>query len=287
MRQVYITLVAREAEVIWQWFSRRRRIGLIEATSVDYGSVKSRQIIPFMKSLMKQILLILFVLFAMTFSSSAVAGHSDGATVVKGAVASKGETGSVRLIDLPVIRETLANGLKVVLSPNHTIPTVAVVIGYNVGSRNEAKGSSGYAHLFEHLMFQGSRNVGKMEHFQLVTRRGGDANGGTGPDYTAYYETLPASELELGLWLEADRMKSLAITQENFENQRQTVMEERRESYDNQPYGASTLRVNELAYGDYWPYAHSTIGDMQDLQRATLNSVKKFSTVTMRRITPC
>jgi zinc protease len=177
---------------------------------------------------------------------------------------------------LPIARETLDNGLRVVLSPNKTVPTVAIAIYYDVGSRNEAPGSSGYAHLFEHLMFQGSRNVGKMEHFQLVTKRGGEANGGTGSDYTGYYETLPSSELELGLWLEADRMRSLAITPDNFENQRKTVMEERRESYDNQPYMVSTLRINELAYGSYFPYAHSTIGDMKDLRHATLESVRAF-----------
>jgi predicted Zn-dependent peptidase len=115
-----------------------------------------------------------------------------------------------------------------------------------------------------------------MEHFQLVTQRGGEANAGTGSDSTGYHETLPSSELELGLWLEADRMRSLAITRENFENQRQTVMEERREGYDNQPYMGSSLRINQLAYADYWPYAHSTIGDMQDLQKATLESVREF-----------
>lgn len=177
---------------------------------------------------------------------------------------------------LPIAREKLANGMRVILSPNTTVPTVAISLYYDVGSRNEAPGSSGYAHLFEHLMFQGSRNVGKMEHFQLIMKRGGQANGGTGPDYTGYYETLPSSELELGLWLESDRMRSLAVTRENFENQRQTVMEERKESYDNQPYMGSSLRINELAFGDYFPYAHSTIGDMKDLQKATIATVRAF-----------
>jgi predicted Zn-dependent peptidase len=126
------------------------------------------------------------------------------------------------------------------------------------------------------MMFQGSDNVAKGEHFQLVMNRGGSPNGTTSHDRTNYFQTLPGNDLELGLWLEADRMSSLAITQDNFENQRQTVMEERRQSYDNRPYMGSMLRINELAYGDYFPYSHSTIGDMQDLQNAPLAAVQQF-----------
>jgi zinc protease len=177
---------------------------------------------------------------------------------------------------LPIVRATLKNGLRVVMSPDRTIPTVGIVVYYDVGSRNEVRGRSGFAHLFEHMMFQGSANVDKGEHFQLVLNRGGEMNGTTSEDRTNYYETLPSNELSLGLWLEADRMKSLAITQENFENQRQTVMEERRQSYDNQPYAKSWLRVNELSFGDYFPYAHSTIGDMKDLEAAPLTAVQEF-----------
>lgn len=177
---------------------------------------------------------------------------------------------------LPIERATLPNGLRVVLSPDRTIPTVGIAVYYDVGSRNEVPGRSGFAHLFEHMMFQGSANVGKGEHFQLILNRGGQMNGTTSEDRTNYFETLPSNELALGLWLEADRMKSLAITQENFENQRQTVMEERRQSYDNQPYARSFLRINELAYGDWFPYAHSTIGDMKDLQNAPLSAVQEF-----------
>lgn len=147
---------------------------------------------------------------------------------------------------------------------------------YDVGSRNEQRGRSGFAHLFEHMMFQGSANVGKGEHFLLVMNRGGSPNGTTNRDRTNYFQTLPANDLALGLWLEADRMSSLSITQENFENQRQTVMEERRQSYDNRPYMVSMLRIKELAYGDYFPYAHSTIGDMQDLRNAPLSAVQEF-----------
>jgi len=177
---------------------------------------------------------------------------------------------------LPIRRATLPNGLRVVMSPDRTIPTVGIAVYYDVGSRNEVPGRSGFAHLFEHMMFQGSANVAKGEHFQLILNRGGQMNGTTSEDRTNYYETLPSNELALGLWLEADRMKSLQITQENFENQRQTVMEERRQSYDNQPYARSFLRINELAYGDYFPYSHSTIGDMKDLQAAPLTAVQEF-----------
>lgn len=192
------------------------------------------------------------------------AGHADA------------EQGGAALSNLQVSRATLDNGLRVVMNQDSTVPTVGVSVYYDVGSRNEVKGRSGFAHLFEHMMFQGSANVGKGEHFGLIINRGGSANGTTSNDRTNYFETLPSNELALGLWLEADRMRSLAVTQENFENQRMTVMEERRQRIDNQPYIPSMLRINELAYGDYWPYAHSTIGDMQDLIDAPLEAVQEF-----------
>ena len=186
------------------------------------------------------------------------------------------EQNTAALSNLQVTRASLENGLRVVMNQDDTVPTVAVSVYYDVGSRNEVEGRSGFAHLFEHMMFQGSANVGKGEHFSLIINRGGSANGTTSNDRTNYYQTLPSNELALGLWLEADRMRSLAITQENFENQRMTVMEERRQRIDNQPYIPSMLRINELAYGDYWPYAHSTIGDMQDLIDAPLGAVQEF-----------
>lgn len=180
------------------------------------------------------------------------------------------------LARLPIRRERLDNGLRVVLSPDRTVPTVAIAVYYDVGSRNEERGRSGFAHLFEHMMFQGSENVGKGDHFSLIMNRGGTLNGTTSHDRTNYFETLPSNELALGLWLEADRMRSLAITEENFENQRQVVIEEWRQSYGNQPYAMSFLRINELAYGDYWPYSHSTIGDVRDLENAPLSAVQEF-----------
>ncbi len=176
----------------------------------------------------------------------------------------------------PIVRETLANGLRVVMSPERSVPTIAVAVYYDVGSRNEERGSTGFAHLFEHMMFQGSANIPKGAHFQYISSRGGDMNGTTSDDRTNYFETLPSNELELGLWLEADRMRSLAVTAENFENQRQTVLEERRQSYENQPYALGMLRANELAFGDYFPYSHSTIGEPADLRNAPLAAVQEF-----------
>lgn len=180
------------------------------------------------------------------------------------------------LESLTILTHTLDNGLRLVMNPDPRVPTVAVAVYYDVGSRDEEPGRSGFAHLFEHMMFQGSANVGKAEHFTLINSRGGSANGTTSRDRTNYYQTMPSNELELAIWLEADRMRSLAITAENFENQRQTVMEERRQSYDNRPYGNAFLRIDELLYGDYFPYAHSVIGDMDDLQRAPLEDVQAF-----------
>lgn len=177
---------------------------------------------------------------------------------------------------IAIRRERLPNGLRVVLNPDHTVPTVAIAVYYDVGSRNEVRGRSGFAHLFEHMMFQGSANVERGQHFALVMNRGGSMNGTTSEDRTNYFETLPANELELGLFLESDRMRSLAITQSNFENQRIVVIQERQQNYDNRPYALSFLEINRLAYGDYWPYSHSTIGDTQDLVDAPLSAVQEF-----------
>ena len=169
-------------------------------------------------------------------------------------------------LQIPVQRERLDNGLRVVLSPDHSVATVAIALYYDVGSRVEERGRSGFAHLFEHLMFEGTEGLPKGEFDRLLALRGADSNATTSEDRTNYYEMLPASSLELGLWLEADRMRALAITPEAFENQRITVMEERRQSYENRAYMQSFLRRDELFYEGYFPYAHSTIGDMRDLE---------------------
>jgi zinc protease len=215
---------------------------------------------------------------ALLADAPSVAAQPSAATAAATPQANPAPAAKAGAVALKVERHKLDNGLRVVLNPDPTVPTVAVAVYYDVGSRNEERGRSGFAHLFEHMMFQGSQNVRKGEHFQLVMNRGGSVNGTTSDDRTNYFETLPSHELALGLWLEADRMRSLAITQENFENQRQTVMEERRQSYDNRPYMPSMLRINELAFGDYFPYAHSTIGDMQDLVNAPLSAVQEFFT---------
>ena len=174
--------------------------------------------------------------------------------------------------------DSLPNGLRVILSEDHSTPVVSVDVWYHVGSRNEQAGRSGFAHLFEHMMFQGSRHVGKGQHFQLVERAGGDLNGTTNEDHTAYYQELPANRLNLGLWLEADRLRSLAITVENFENQRQAVKEERRLRVDNQPYAPALTEGITLLYDSTtcFGYAHSVIGSMADLDSAKVSDVQAF-----------
>ncbi len=169
----------------------------------------------------------------------------------------------------------LRNGLRVILAEDHSAPTYSISVTYNVGSRDERPGRSGFAHLFEHMMFQGSENVGKGEHFLTVLNNGGNMNGTTSQDRTNYFESLPANQLEVGLFLEADRMRSLAINQPNLDNQRATVQEERRSSYDNQPYGKVQEAILDTVYENY-AYKHSTIGSMEDLNAATLKDVEDF-----------
>ena len=170
---------------------------------------------------------------------------------------------------------TLKNGLTVQLVEDHSAPVIALNIAYDVGSRNERKGRTGFAHLFEHMMFKGSANVGDGEHFYQVFSNGGSMNGTTNADLTLYFETLPANQLELALFLEADRMRSLEITQENLDNQRQAVQEERRLRIDNQPYGRADERFSEIFY-DNFAYQHSTIGSMEDLNAASVEDVADF-----------
>jgi predicted Zn-dependent peptidase len=174
------------------------------------------------------------------------------------------------------LKETrLANGLRVITVEDHSAPVIAVNVTYNVGSRNERPGRTGFAHLFEHMMFQGSENVGKSEHFMLVYNNGGTMNGTTNEDRTNYFEALPANQLEMALFLEADRMRSLAVTQENLDNQRNAVQEERRIGLDNAAYGKSGEMQQELMY-DNFAYKHSTIGSMTDLNAASVDDVKAF-----------
>jgi predicted Zn-dependent peptidase len=175
----------------------------------------------------------------------------------------------------PIEQFTLSNGLRVVLSPDSSAPVVSVAVYYNTGSRNEKPGRTGFAHLFEHMMFQGSENIPKGAHFQYVFNNGGTMNGTTTSERTNYFETLPANQLPLALWLESDRMRSLKVTQENLDNQREAVKEEKRLRVDNQPYVNAFLRMDELIFKNP-ANAHSTIGSMEDLDAATVEDVREF-----------
>jgi zinc protease len=180
-----------------------------------------------------------------------------------------------QLSQTPIDQFSLSNGLRVILCEDHAIPVVSVALYYDVGSRNEKPGRTGFAHLFEHMMFQGSENVPKAAHFQYIFNAGGTMNGTTSTERTNYFETLPASHLPLALWLESDRMRSLKVTQENLDNQRNAVQEEKRLRYDNQPYVNAFLRINELIFKNP-ANAHSTIGSMEDLDAATIDDVQQF-----------
>ncbi|MEV2279076.1 pitrilysin family protein [Nocardiopsis sp. NPDC049922] len=177
-----------------------------------------------------------------------------------------------------VVQYTLGNGLRLVTAPASTGRVAAVNLWYGVGSRHEVPGRTGFAHLFEHLMFQGSGNVVKGEHFEVVERLGGDINASTSTDRTNYYETVPEHALDLILWLEADRLSTLrdGMTQEVLDNQRDVVKNERRQRYDNQPYGTALERILRLGYPEGHPYHHPTIGSMADLDAADLDYVKSF-----------
>ncbi|SCL67061.1 Predicted Zn-dependent peptidase [Micromonospora citrea] len=178
----------------------------------------------------------------------------------------------------PIETTRLDNGLRVVVSEDRTAPAVAVNLWYDVGSRHEPAGQTGFAHLFEHLMFEGSVNVAKTEHMKLVQGSGGSLNATTNPDRTNYFETVPAEHLELALWLEADRMGGLvpALTQETLDNQRDVVKNERRQRYENVPYGDAWLRLLPLLYPPGHPYHHATIGSMADLNAADLATFQAF-----------
>jgi predicted Zn-dependent peptidase len=183
-------------------------------------------------------------------------------------------------MQIPIETFTLENGLFVTLSEDHTAPIVAVNLWYPVGSANERSGRTGFAHLFEHMLFQGSASVGANEHFELVQRAGGTLNGSTWLDRTNYYETVPSNQLELALWLEANRMGYLlpAMTQQKLDTQRDVVQNERRWSMDNQPYGSWWERLPALCFPPSHPFHHSLIGSMSDLDAASLQDIEQFFT---------
>ncbi len=178
----------------------------------------------------------------------------------------------------PIAERTLDNGLRVIASPDRGAPSVAVNLWYDVGSRDEEPARTGFAHLFEHLMFQGSAQVGSGQHIALLQAAGGSVNATTWFDRTNYFETLPTGGTALALWLEADRLDSLldAVTQDNLDNQREVVKEEKRQRYDNVPYGDVMQRLNSLTFPAEHPYGHTTIGSMDDLNAATLKDVHTF-----------
>jgi len=171
---------------------------------------------------------------------------------------------------------TLDNGLRVIINPDDTVPVVAVNLWYDVGSRDESPGRTGLAHLFEHLMFEGSAQTSAGEHLAAIQGVGGSANATTWFDRTNYFETVPTGALDLALWLEAERLGTLDLTQHNLDNQRDVVMEEKRQRYDNVPYGDVLIHLVELAFPVEHPYGHPTIGSMDDLASATLADAQRF-----------
>ncbi|HVS17881.1 MAG TPA: pitrilysin family protein [Planctomycetota bacterium] len=181
-------------------------------------------------------------------------------------------------LHVPFFKTTLENGLEVVIHEDHTDPVVAVYLSYHVGSGREESGRSGFAHLFEHMLFQGSAHVGDDQHFKYVSEAGGNLNGTTNRDRTLYYETLPANQLELALWLEADRMGFLlpAVTQEKLDNQRDVVRNERRQNYENRPYGQGAGAIAAAMFPPGHPYSWLTIGSHADLEAASLEDVHAF-----------
>ena len=179
-------------------------------------------------------------------------------------------------LHIPFEKYKLTNGMRVLLARDTSVPVIAVYVIYDVGARAEEKGRTGFAHLFEHMMFQGSANVPKGEHFKYVESNGGSMNGSTHPDFTDYYETMPSNKLGLALWLESDRMRSLAINADNLKNQQEAVKQERRLSFDNQPYSTAIVdKWPAMAFGNFQS-SHSLIGSFEDLNAATVDDVAKF-----------
>jgi predicted Zn-dependent peptidase len=184
-------------------------------------------------------------------------------------------------MSVPVVTftdERLRNGLRLIVAEDHLAPVAAVNLWYGVGSKHEEPGRTGFAHLFEHVMFQGSAHVAKAEHIALIQAAGGTMNGTTWLDRTNYFETMPSHQLELALWLEADRMATLldALSQENLDNQREVVKNEKLWSYDNRPYGSWQEKLLGALFPAEHPYHHPTIGSMEDLDAASLDDVKSF-----------
>lgn len=218
--------------------------------------------------------LALAVAFAFTLAACGTQTHSNLPAGVKLIEQSKAQQG----IHIPYKKYQLDNGLTVIVHEDNSDPLVHVDVTYHVGSAREELGKSGFAHFFEHMMFQGSENVGDEQHFKIITEAGGTLNGTTNSDRTNYFETVPVNQIEKMLWLEADRMGFLldAVTEKKFEVQRETVKNERGQRVDNQPYGRLSERVSQALYPDGHPYSWPVIGYMDDLNRANVNDVKAF-----------
>ena len=177
---------------------------------------------------------------------------------------------------IPIEKYSLKNGMRVILSRDNAVPVVTIYMIFDVGARAEEKGRTGFAHLFEHMMFEGSAHAPKGTHFKTVESNGGTLNGSTHPDYTDYFEVLPSNKLAVGLWLESDRMRSLDITPENLANQKEAVKQERRLSFDNRPYATAIVdHWPQIAFQN-WHNAHSLIGSFEDLNAASVDDVAKF-----------
>src|SRR5579863_6876395 len=177
---------------------------------------------------------------------------------------------------VPVEYYKLPNGLRVVLSPDHTAPTICVGVYYHIGFRIEPRDRTGFAHLFEHMMFQGSKNLGKMEFIRLVQQNGGILNGSTRFDFTNYFELLPSNKLETALWAEADRMKGLAVTGENLKNQQGVVGNEVKVNVLNQPYGGFPWLWMPQYANENWYNSHNFYGELTDIEAAKLDEVQAF-----------
>jgi zinc protease len=205
-----------------------------------------------------------------------LAAMAASVPAAQGRPAPQASASSSSSFSVPVVYRKLSNGLRVVISENHAAPVVIVEVMYRIGFRIEPKERTGFAHLFEHLMFQGSEHVGKFEHVRIVNENGGVLNGSTRFDHTNYFEVMPSNALELAMWLEADRMRSPKITPETLKNQQDVVSEEVRVNVLNQPYAAFEWLGLPQKANTNWYNAHNFYGDLTDLQAATLDDVKKF-----------
>jgi len=230
--------------------------------------------------LLKSLTLAVATLFALAAcqqsqepTTSEAASLPDSVTLIESVEASSGDG-----IVIPYNKYELNNGLTIILHQDQSDPLVHVDVTYHVGSGREEVGKSGFAHFFEHMMFQGSENVADEQHFKIISESGGTLNGSTNTDRTNYFQTVPANQLEKVLWLESDRMGFFlgAVTQDKFEVQRETVKNERGQNYDNRPYGLLNERVNEALYPEGHPYSWLTIGHIEDLNRVDVNDLKRF-----------